>query len=93
MRISEIIIDPNKKLLDQLRTSDIDMFYKVYETYQRETNNFTISADDLYDKNIIYSIIYYIIHNIEILTDRKFPNNSQIIIAFNELLEYFNKKK
>ena len=91
MKISEILVDANKQLLDQIRHQDSDLFYIVYLEYQKVTTDFSQPAKMLYDNDHIYTVIYYLVDGIDKLEILGFPNDSQIMIALNELLDYFNR--
>ena len=89
MLISELIIDDNKKLLDLLSGVDTEL-YNIYEDLQIRSDDFSIPATDLFTTDDIYKFIYYFVDSIEQLDANGVPNNSQIKIGLNELLDYFN---
>ena len=91
MLVSEIIINPKNKTMDQMYNDTIGKVYNVYESHQHYTDNFTVSPSLLYDTDTIHRTIYYIVDTIEQMKDDNIPEQSQIMIALNELLDYFNK--
>lgn len=90
MLVSEVILDANKKLLDQIKTSMLDEFYDLHDQYDVETDNFTVPATKLYSEDHIHTMIYHLINSIDKLSNDNNTKSSQIMIALNELLDYFN---
>jgi hypothetical protein len=91
MFISEIIINQNIKLLEKFYSDKIDMCYSLYKLFQSESNDFIIPVIDLYEWDYIHEQIYYVTYLIEVLQETHIPNTSQVIIALDDLLNWFNK--
>jgi len=91
MRISEITINPNKKVLEQLYSDKIHAAYELYELFQNITSDFSKSSSELYEDSFAIKMIHELVRLIELLQEDNVPDSTQIIIALNELLDYFNK--
>lgn len=92
MRISEIEIKNNTKLVDILKSNnakEANEAYRLYNSIKELTQDFATPVYRLYNPITIIDILEQIEWLYEVLST-EFTNTEQILIALNELLDYFN---
>jgi hypothetical protein len=90
MRICEIDVNVNKQLVDNIKSKYTSEAYILYNSIKDYTNNFNTHVNRLCNPITVIDIIDHITELMEKLSGN-FPDNSQVMILLNELIDYFNQ--
>lgn len=89
MRLVEIEVNANKKLIDIIQHNEFAInFYDFYNQHYRETDKFSFDPYRFYSPAEIIDILNYI-ESVSVIIEQVFNNDSQIRIMLNELINYF----
>jgi hypothetical protein len=91
MKVSEIIISDNKRLLDEIAGNPfVGKFYKYYINHHRISNDFVYPVDQMYSPDAIY-VILETLYDYNMIISTIYKNHTQLVSMINEMLDYFNK--
>lgn len=89
MRLYEIDINRRRQIMDSYKSIQTEEAYHLYTELTELTNGFTIPAFRLFNMTKIIDIMG-LVDELHLELSKDFNESDQIMIALNELYEYFS---